>query len=959
MKSTRNKTRVWVTPKLNLFKNVVAGCSLLLLLPAARAQFTWPVYEPFGEYLLEPQKLGATESMTNWNFGNSSNGTNGVSTYVITSTNAMSYPALMADPNGVPKGLQEVPTSSTSADRGATFSTNTGTWYASLLLNYQDNGGATGDRLAYNVVSGASISNSLTRAWTAIWLTPDYRLRVTKNYNAANDVRTANFSDATPVLATNIPHLIVMRYLKGPSGIDEVALWVDPTPFGDDASIPPPTLTTTNAPNVTYFNGFMLSNRKLNGQPSYWMNVFQVDEIRMGSTWSSVTPLATPAPGPMFSVTGGGIGCPGDSFPVIVSGSVATNDYRLYTNSVYAQVTMTGNGDGSALNLGAFSNPGVYSVLASNNVNGNLGWMSNSVTIVVRAPVNIVTQPVPAITATNSRAQFSVVCTGDQLSYQWYKDGSALTNDSHLTGATAATLVIWPATDADIGGYSCSITNPCSTTPSLTTTVSLTLGAPKNLVWAGSTFGQNFWDIGTTAVWNDGGGATVFNEGDNVTFDDTYNGAQYGAVITLTGILTPSQINYNAAQQLFWAGNGTLAGTASLIKNGTGRLVISNTVSAGVYLANPYTGGTFITNGTVYVQSAYALGTGPITLAGGALETLGKLSFSNSVSVAADSVCQLDQSGNQSITLWAPLIGSPGTTLVFTNSSSVSNSPNWVNLNAPFTNNSAIVLAVSGITSNSTQRLVLTADPNSAQVLNGVISEVFVPSIPTGWGAVTKMGAGAAYLNAANTYTGGTTNGAGLLAGSGSINSRLDVGPGGSLGGGSATAIGTFTVNSNITLNGNVFVRVDKALAQSNDMVVATGIITNGGTGTVTLTNIGTAAIAPGDTFKIFSGPVSNGAALAVNDGNLTVWANNLAIDGTVQAVSVIPSYPTNISSTISGTTLTVAWPQTHLGWILQVNTNSVVTNRWFDIPNTASVTSTNIPVNGVNPLSFYRLRHP
>src|ERR1039458_2418468 len=49
MKTAMHRPFGWMKSKLNI-KNMVAGCSLLLLLPSARAQFTWPVYEPFGQY---------------------------------------------------------------------------------------------------------------------------------------------------------------------------------------------------------------------------------------------------------------------------------------------------------------------------------------------------------------------------------------------------------------------------------------------------------------------------------------------------------------------------------------------------------------------------------------------------------------------------------------------------------------------------------------------------------------------------------------------------------------------------------------------------------------------------------------------------------------------------------------------------------------------------------------------
>lgn len=934
-----------IMPGRRLLKGLAASCGLLLLASTAQATFTWPVYEPFSEYT-NGTGLGADISSNFWNFGN---GNGGVSTYIVSSSAPLSFPALLPDPtNSGPNGVQEVPTSSTSADRGAYFTTQTGTIYTSFLLNYTDNGGAVFDRLVYNVVSGASSTinaGSFSKAYMAVWLTPDYRLKVTKNFNSAR----TSFSEATPVLSTNVTHLIVMRYQRNTDTPDEVDLWVDPAPFGDDNRIPPPTISTTNAPNVASFNGVVLNNRKIFA--AYSLNVFQIDEIRFDSTWSGVTPLATPAPGPIFTVTGGGIGCPGDTFPVGLTGSVTTNDYLLFTNSIYAG-TLTGTG--SALDFGPQSTIGNYSVLASNNVNGNLAWMSNSVSVFVRAPVTIVAEPNPVVTATNNRAQFSVAVTGDELSFQWYRDGTPLTDDSHLTGSTTNSLVIWPATVADLGNYYCIITNPCSLAPTITTTNALTLDAPNNLTWIGDAFNVDIWDVANPnyAEWQDASQSpAIFNGGDNVTFNDIY---PYANPVTLTNILTPTILGVSASRDYIFGGDGTIAGNATLAKSGTGTLMISNNIG-GVFLANPYSGGTGIRSGNVFIKSWNALGTGPVSLIGGTLETFLKgnsgTGLSNNVSVIANSTWQTDQSGQQAASLLGVLSGSAGTTLTISNSSATAGT-NWMYLNAPSTNGLSFVL--SSFATPSAQRLVFNNSSN-CQIYNGPISE----SSP-GAGEVAMAGAGAAYLNGANTYTGPTTITGGLLAGTGSVMGPVIV-TSGALGAGSPTAIGKFTVNNTITFNGgNALIRVDKSQAQSNDVIAATGNITNALEGTVTMTNIGTTAIAIGDRFQIFSGAVSNGTAFTVTGGGMT-WSNSLASDGSVVAVSpAMADYSTNITFNVSGNTMTIAWPNTHLGWILQSQTNAgIAPTNWFDVANTATVTNFSAAVNPTNPPTFFRLRHP
>ena len=139
-----------------------------------------------------------------------------------------------------------------------------------------------------------------------------------------------------------------------------------------------------------------------------------------------------------------------------------------------------------------------------------------------------------------------------------------------------------------------------------------------------------------------------------------------------------------------------------------------------------------------------------------------------------------------------------------------------------------------------------------------------------------KNGGGALYLNGNNTYTGltsitnNTTNGIGLLAGSGTIAGSVFVQTNSAIGGGSAAAIGTLTISSSLTNNGNVFIRVNKSLSpQSNDVISVSGMLTNTGIGTVIVTNLGPALVA-GDKFQLFNKALTNGAALTVTGGG---WA--------------------------------------------------------------------------------------
>ena len=80
---------------------------------------------------------------------------------------------------------------------------------------------------------------------------------------------------------------------------------------------------------------------------------------------------------------------------------------------------------------------------------------------------------------------------------------------------------------------------------------------------------------------------------------------------------------------------------------------------------------------------------------------------------------------------------------------------------------------------------------------------------------------------------------------------------------------------------------------------------------------------------------------------------------------SNIPSTPTNISFTIGNGSLTLSWPSSYVGWILQTQTNTlnaglnVSSNAWVDVPGSANIYTTNLPIVTSQGCVFYRLRHP
>jgi hypothetical protein len=56
-----------------------------------------------------------------------------------------------------------------------------------------------------------------------------------------------------------------------------------------------------------------------------------------------------------------------------------------------------------------------------------------------------------------------------------------------------------------------------------------------------------------------------------------------------------------------------------------------------------------------------------------------------------------------------------------------------------------------------------------------------------------------------------------------------------------------------------------------------------------------------------------------------------------------------------------LSWPADHIGWRLQVQTNSLsvgITTNWFDLAGTSTTNSVNITIS-TNGTVFYRLIYP
>ena len=252
---------------------------------------------------------------------------------------------------------------------------------------------------------------------------------------------------------------------------------------------------------------------------------------------------------------------------------------------------------------------------------------------------------------------------------------------------------------------------------------------------------------------------------------------------------------------------------------------------------------------------------------------------------------------------------------------------------------------------------------------------------------LTKVGTGTFTLTAVNTNTGPTAVNGGTLAlsGSGALASpSILVGSAGifdvsglsspplvlatnqALGNSSSTATVNGSVDASAGQISLTYAAGIPALAVTNgNLTLAAGTtfsINNTGTALtngsylVISTNAGGAVVgAVPAVVTIGGGGLGTGGSAALSLADSQLYLN-------VTGVIAVATNSPVLTNSISGHTLTLSWPADHLGWRLQVQTNTLSSGlgtNWFTWPNSTNLTSVPIIMDPENPATFFRLVYP
>ncbi len=476
----------------------------------------------------------------------------------------------------------------------------------------------------------------------------------------------------------------------------------------------------------------------------------------------------------------------------------------------------------------------------------------------------------------------------------------AVTNAQAFQTATEYPLISYTGT---LGSY---VLAPSASGRTLSTLDFSTAGLVQlkvtstGVIWTGAA--STAWDS-TSTNWSFNASPTQFITGDNVVFDDSSSGTAVtpGSVVISSNVQPASVLFNNHA--LAYTVTGTAA-IADLSASAPTTLSVAGGGKVTLATANTYSGGTFLSSGQLNINNASAIGTGLLTISGGAisntsgapitLSTNNPQLWSGSFTFGGNSPLNMGAGGvalaaNVALTALNPGGAAPssitnaawatGVATITIGSSpyqvgetvTVAGITGQIGYNGTYTITAVTATTFSYALATQPTGTLGFASANSTGLGNGLT----LPGVIAGAGGLTIAGSGVVNLNAGNGFSGGLTLTGGLL----------NIGNVGALGSGTFTLQGGSFDNQTggaITLpnahvwNGNfTFIGTNSITA-----AVAALPVTLAGNSTITL-NGGTATVDgtfPNGTLFIGTGATVGGSTLLINDNGSNY---SLGVSGT------------------------------------------------------------------------------
>lgn len=385
--------------------------------------------------------------------------------------------------------------------------------------------------------------------------------------------------------------------------------------------------------------------------------------------------------------------------------------------------------------------------------------------VLASGPATFAVQPANLAVPLGQPATVSAAAVGYlPITYQWYK------NNAPVPGATSASYSFIPSLSDNSSTFFCYATNTIGTTTYVakSQTATLSVFIPPTLTWLGNAAGgqDNTWNT-TSLDWSSGSGVVAFAQTNGVVFD----GRSGGGAVDLAQALLPYNVTVSASSDyLFMSSSraGSLSGPASLLKQGSGTLVLDvpdnltgavtisgGTLQIGNYDAFGSLGSAPVTNNATlsFARSDTALvvgnaihGSGSLSMNGGGVTLSGNSDYSGPTLLNAGIVYLQSATG----------LGSTNTGTTVADGAQLYLTGN-VNVGEPLTlsgsGDGSGALRKGGAGLSVENGPVLLAGDTTLGVDGG--ATLTLSNVVSGSGALTAVGSGTLALGANNTFSGG------------------------------------------------------------------------------------------------------------------------------------------------------------------------------------------------------------